>query len=203
MVDPTPIRKEDTPDETAVEPVFPGVEAVLGVSIDEKRSLSIKTLFLRDTPPQQHEATLASLFCVTEVVKLREKRIEETYNLANAERRLKQLLEGDPQFTDKKAKLLDEMNQLLSDSAELRRDDERDFRASGRTGAYRPEGRVKSKIAGYAADVEKKRLEIKAVEDEVAQHILNCRKAIENYRDVVLPNIDSQIAIRRAEYGER
>lgn len=203
MVDPTPIRKEDTPDDPKAEPVFPGVEAALVISIDDKRSLSIKTMFLRDTPPAQHESTLASLFCVTEVVKLREKQIEERYNLANAERRLKQLLDGDPQFADKKAKLQEEMNGLLSDSAELRRRDEEAFREGGRTGKYQPAGAVKSKLSGAATDIEKKRLEIKAVDDEVANHIHNCRKAIENYRDVVLPNLDSQIAIRREAYGER
>lgn len=194
MVDPTPIRKEtDTPDS---EPVFPGVEAALVQSIDDKRSLSIKTLFLRDTPPQHHEKVLAELFSVTAVIGLREKLIELKREKLNAERRLSEL-RVDP---EKRTQLVDEVNRLLGEASSYREGAEKRFRDSGRQGVFTPVGADKTKISGFVTDIASKRQELETLDLDIKRQRDELEKAIRNW-GVAIENTESEIAIRREAYG--
>lgn len=194
MADPIPLRKEGNTAEA--EPVFPGVEAALVQSIDDKRSLSIKTLFLRDTPPQHHEKVLAELFSVTAVIGLREKLIELKREKLNAERRLADL-RADP---DKKAQLLEEVNGLLREAAAYREGAEKRFRDSGRVGVFAPVGADKTKISGFVTDIEAKRKEIANIDLDMARQRDELEKAIRNW-GIAIENAESEIKIRREAYG--
>lgn len=194
MADPIPLRKEDKTSD--VEPVFPGVEAALVQSIDDKRSLSIKTLFLRDTPPHQHEKVLSELFSVTAVIGLREKLIELKREKVNAERRLSEL-RADP---EKKGVLTEEVNTLLTESASYRKEAEKRFRESGRQGVFTPVGAEKTKISGFVTDIETKRKEIANIDLDMKRQRDELEKAIKNW-SIAIENTESEIAIRREAYG--
>lgn len=201
MGDVAHIRKEDVTDAPAAEPVFPGVEAAIVQQIDTNRTLSMKTLFLRDAKPNEHEFVLASLFSVAAVTALREKVIENKRERANAEARLKDLDFSSELNPARVEKIKAEITELRQDLTVFRTDDERKFRES-RSGEYRPAGVAKNTMAKYDADIAKKEAELKDLERQLADQKAALVKAIQNYT-LAIENAESEIAIRRQAYGER
>lgn len=195
MGDVEPIRKDVEP--PAVEPVFPGVEAALVVSISEKQSLSIKTMFLRDTKPQDHERVMASLFCVSAVVALREKLIELKNERANAQRRLASV-SVDP---EKRETLEQELQGLQAEKTEYQTKAEAKFRANGRSGAFVAAGADRTKLNGLTSDIFAKANEIKSLDGDTKIQREQLEKAIHNY-GIAIELTESEIAIRREAYGE-
>jgi hypothetical protein len=190
-----PIRKSgDTPD---VEPVFPGVEAALVQAIDDKRSLSLKTMFLQKTAPKEHERVMASLFCVTAVIALREKVIECKREQQNAQ----ELLDGLSNNPEKIAAIKAEIVQLQADAANHSADEEKKFRAAGRTGAFALVGAAKTRATGFVTDIQKKQNELVALDADTTRQRDELQKAVKNW-GVAIANAEREIAIRRESYGE-
>ncbi len=200
MGDVEPIRKTaDATDgqDAKVEPVFPGVEAALVQAIDEKRSLSLKTMFLQKTPPKEHEQVLASLFCVTAVIALREKVIEYRHEQEKTKALLASLA-ADP---EKRKQIETDIRQLQTDSGKHAQDEESKFRASGRTGAFALVGAAKTRATGFVSDIHRKVTELAALDADIARQRGELENAIKNW-GVAIANAEREIAIRRESYGE-
>lgn len=192
-----PIRK-DTPDEPAkVEPVFPGVEAALAQAIDERRSLSLKTMFLQKTAPHEHERVLSSLFCVTAVVALREKIIELKRERGNAEQRLSEL-SGNP---ERREELTNDIRALQAEAGDHSQAEEQKFRASGRQGPFAMVGAAKTKAQGLVTDIERKKRELETLDLDLKRQRDELEKAIKNW-GIAIENAEREIVIRREAYGE-
>lgn len=195
--DVAPIRKDQDEQTAKVEPVFPGVEAALAQAIDERRSLSLKTMFLQQTPPQEHERVLSSLFCVTAVVALREKIIELKREQGNAEQRLSEL-SGNP---ERRTELTNDIRSLQAEAGAHSQTEEQKFRASGRQGSFAMVGAAKTKAQGFVTDIERRKRELETLDLDVKRQRDELEKAIKNW-GIAIENAEREITIRRAAYGE-
>lgn len=200
MADAIPLRKSpDLEDGEQALPGgdLPGLDIGYAFSIDERRSLSVRTTFGRGATCEVQEKILARIFNTTAVMGLREKLIEHKREQKNARRRLEEL-SGDP---SKKKELEGEISALQVEATSFAKQAETRFRESGRTGTYSPAGADKTRIMGFGTDIEKRRKAIADLDADLERQRGELRNAIENY-GVAISNVESEIAIRRESYGE-
>lgn len=195
-------RLDDRVTRLEEEKFSPGVDVRFALPIDDKRAIEFKTAFNQGLSALEQEKIITKILSVGSCIALAENLTFQKGELANAERLLRQLTEGDPEIEARRERATAKLNGAVNESAELRRLDEAKFRDSGRTGTYKPVGATASAISGHIKDIDAARAELEDIGKEIANRSENCRKAIENYKNVVLPNIEAQIAIRREAYGE-
>ena len=190
-----PIRKE--PQTPAAEETQPGIDLGYAYAIDEKRSLSVRTIFAQGTSPKLQEKIIGQLFSVTAVAGLKEKLIEHKRERANAERRLTEI-SVDP---ERRTALLAEIESLKAESLAHAETEEQKFRASGRHGTFKMVGAANTKAQGYVADITRRDKELETLDLDMKRQRDELQKAIDNY-GVAIANVESEIALRREAYGE-
>ena len=174
----------------------PGVDLQLGFVLNEKTQLSARTMFPQDTPAREQERIVARLISVAAVTSLTEKVIECKRDRKIAEDRLDTLDNGDKRRSELKV----EMDELVSEAAEINRKGEEAYHASGRTGQYQPAGKDKAEIKRIGADISAKRQAILNLDDDLKRQRDELEKAIKNY-GVAIANAEAEIELRREAYG--
>ena len=174
----------------------PGVDVNYVFSVDEKRSLSFRTMFAQATPPGVQERILGRIIAVGAIAALKEKLIEFRKDQANAARRLAELV--DPK---RLAEIQVEIDALNVQTIERLNAMEAAHQISGRQGEFRPVGREKAEIEGIRKDVDKLEHERNDLRNELVRQRTELEGAIGNWA-VAIANAEAEIEVRRASYGE-
>lgn len=174
-----------------------GIDVGYSCAIDERRQLSLRTMFPQATPPQVQERVLAQIASVAAIMGLRELVIEHKRESANAQARFDEL-QADPK---RKAEIKAELDALVGSRGEAADNFEKAFRANGRQGQWKPAGKEKGTLDALDRDIERLARESDAIDADLAKKRADLATAIRNWT-VAIENAEREIAIRREAYGE-
>lgn len=173
------------------------VDATVGYHFDEKRQLRFDIKFPEGATFHDKERQIAEAMDLSAITGLSQSLIEIRAILKNALEQQK-LAETPPKRLEE---IKVEIGTHRADKAEKLGDFERQFRASGRQGQFRPAGAQKNELMGYEQKIdqlEKESIEVNQKHgirvQELKDSVTNAERAISNF--------EAEIEIRRKAHGQ-
>lgn len=195
MADPTPLRKPEP--ETPVEKT-PGLDIGYTRSLGpqaEHGQMSFRTMFAADTPFAVQGQIVSNLVRLGELTEMRAKLRAHRKELALTEARLS---EPDDDQRMRREQIKVEISALEAHQSQVRGNLEREFRASGHQGRFKPEGAGRRELEQIGIDIGKLVQQEKEIGTALDRRVPELEKARDNWK-VAIANLERDIGVLMRE----
>ena len=171
-----------TKTETGEEEAIVSIDVATTFAIGESRSLTLRTMLDRKLPLVEQKRAVREMMEIADHEKAHYELIDLEMELAARERALKHAEENVAQVAGRHAKrraeITAEIDLLKRGGLEAAEKHEREFRASGRQGKFKPSQHQQNEMVNIDRDITKLEAELKGIDDTEGSERNGCLQAL-------------------------